>query len=128
MLLLEATTATAPIWEELAKQGVLFLAMGTAIMWLIKQLSKKDKIIKAKDQQIENDQKYIRDNDKDNLKVLSDLNQTIDKLIETQKALSDKAIDNQKANTESLGVEIKNLKEIIEVKMDNLNDKVDGKH
>ncbi len=130
MLLSDITstaTSSIDVWGELGKLGLVAVLMGIAITWLVKQLAKKDKIIKAKDAQIEKDQEYIRDNDKDNLKVLSDLNQTIDKLIETQKALSDKTIDNQKNNTESLGKEIQNLKELIEVKINNITDKIDGK-
>ncbi len=130
MLLSEITsnaTSSIDVWGELGKLGLVAVLMGIAITWLVKQMSKKDKIIKAKDTQIEKDQEYIRDNDKDNLKVLSDLNQTIDKLIETQKALSDKTIDHQKNNTESLGKEIQNLKELIEVKINNITDKIDGK-
>lgn len=130
MLLLETTTSassTVGIWEELAKLGIVAVLMGIAVVWLVKQLAKKDRIIKAKDAQIEADQKYIRENDKENLQVLSDLNQTIDKLIDTQKALSDKAIDSQKNSTESLGKEIQSLKEFVEVKITNITDKIDGK-
>jgi len=141
MFLLEVTSATtSPVdaWGELAKLGITAVLMGMAIVWLVKQLKFKDKIIKAKDLLIEKTVKdkddkleelndYIRENDKENLQVLTDLNQTIDKMIDTQKSISDKTIDNQNYNTESLGKEIKNLKELIEVKIDNITNKIDGK-
>lgn len=127
MLLLEAVPTNPDILGELAKQGILPLAMGGAITWLIAQLKKKDNIIQAKDEQIEKDQRYIRENDKENLKVLSELNQTIDKLIESQRVMNEKTVDNQKNNTDLLAKEIQNMRDFIDVKIQTLNNKLDGK-
>ncbi len=140
MFLLEVTStpSSVDVWGELAKLGITAVLMGLAIIWLVKQMKLKDKIIKAKDLSIEKVSKekddklekandYIRENDKENLPVLTDLNQTIGKLIDIQKPISDKTNDNKNNNTESLGREMRNLKDLIEIKIDNITNKIDGK-
>ena len=77
-------------------------------------------LAKEKNDQIEKQNDYIRENDKENLIVLSDVNKTLDKMIETQKVLNDRVIDHQKSSTDSIEDKLQNLKDLIEVKMDGI--------
>ena len=85
----------ASLVENVASQGpmaALFLLITIYLGW---RLYRKDK---------ENTElnKYIRDNDKENLKTLNEVNNTLDKVLETQKT-----------SNNSVNREIKNSKEFI---------------
>ena len=121
------------IWERLADMGAVAVLMGVAIVWLSRELNKKDKTIKEKDKKIEealklkdeqiasiakkkdeqiSDQNdYIRDSSKETLAVLSDVDKTLDRIIDTQKNLSEKTQE-----------KIQNLKESVEAKIDAIID------
>jgi len=124
-MLFLATTTSVDIWQRLADAGLVFLLMGLAIVWLVRYLKFKDKIIKVKDDQLLELNEYVRENDKNNLEVLSEVNNTLDKIIETQKVLSERTLESQKSQTESVIKEITALKEAIELRMENLSDKIE---
>lgn len=58
---------------------------------------------------------YIRENDKENLRTLNDVNNTLDKVLEAQKT-----------SDNTVGKEIQNTKDFIILKIDNLSDKIDN--
>jgi hypothetical protein len=94
--------------DSIVQQGPLAALFLLVCIYLGWRLNKKEKEIKQL-----ND--YIRANDKENLETLNKLSTTLDKIIDTQK------------NSDSNVVkEIKNTKEIVVLKIDNLSNKVDG--
>lgn len=85
--------------------AALFLLITIYLGW---RLYKKEEEVKEL-----ND--YIRENDKENLKTLNDVNNTLDKVLEAQKVSDSK-----------VGQEIQNTKEYVSLKIDNLSDKIDN--
>ncbi len=104
------------IWSFL-KISPLVGAMAIAIWWLAKEMKEKEKNTKDKEKEISDLNTYIRENDKDNLMVLNNVNATLDKVIETQKTLSEKIIENQKHSHDDLLKELGNIKEFIDIKL-----------
>ena len=131
MIFLTSSTGIADIsvdiWQRLADAGLVFLIMGVALVILGRYLKTKDKIIKIKDGQLLELNTYVRENDKNNLVVLSEVNHTLDKIIETQKVISERTIEGQKINATSVIKEITSLKESIELRIENISDKIDSK-
>lgn len=83
----------------------LFLLICIYLAW---RLHRKEK---------ENDKlnKYIRSSDKENLKTLNDVNNTLDRVLESQK------------NSDNIVIkEIQSTKDIVILKIENLADKVDN--
>lgn len=130
MVFLTTSTGSADIsvdiWQRLADAGLVFLIMGVGIVIIWRYLKTKDKIIKAKDDQLLELNSYVRENDKNNLTVLSQVNSTLDKIIETQKVISEKTIEGQKVNAGNIIKEITSLKETIDLRVENLSDKIDN--
>lgn len=108
------------IWSFL-KISPLVGAEAIAIWWLVKEMREREKVIREKEAQIAELNAYIRENDKDNLIVLNNVNSTLDKVIENQKSLSDKIMDNQRYTHEDLIKELGNLKEFIDIKISQKN-------
>lgn len=115
MILLEMQTPEL-IWSFL-KISPLVGAMAIAIWWLTQELKEKEKSVKEKEKEISELHVYIRENDKDNLVVLNNVNATLDKVIETQKSLSERILDNQEHAHDDLIKELGNLKQFIDFKM-----------
>lgn len=98
----------ASLVENIVSQGpfaALFLLITLYLGW---RLYKKE-------QEVTELNNYIRENDKENLKTLNDVNNTLDKVLE-----------NQKNSNDSVGKEIQNTKEYIGLKIDNLADKIES--
>lgn len=109
--------------SELTRQGPLISLFLLIIigMWLL--MAKKDKSIKEKEEEIKtitkknNDElkelnEYIRENDKENMKILSDVSNTLDKVM-----------SNQIHSDNIMIQEINNLRDTILMKLDNLDSK-----
>jgi len=130
MIFLTASTGGADIsvdiWQRLADAGLVFLIMGVGLVLIGRYLKTKDKIIHAKDEQLIELNTYVRENDKNNLVVLSEVNHTLDKIIETQKVISERTMEGQKINAKIVIKEITSLKETIELRVENLSDKIDN--
>lgn len=111
--------ANPTVSNEIAEIGIVATLMGAAITWLIKQLSNKEKEVNKLNE-------YIRQNDKENLSVLSDLNKTMDKMIETNQALNEKLLESHKNNSESVKDHIDNAHKIMDIKLSTLKDSSNG--
>ena len=100
--------------QSIASQGpmsALFLLITIYLGW---RLYKKEIELKEISD-------YIRESDKENLKTLSSVNSTLDKLLETQRN-SDNVVEKSIQNTKDfVSLKIENLT----TKIDNLDDKVD---
>lgn len=87
------------IIQKLAEQGPVVSIAMLVCLYFYKQVNKKEK-------EIETLNGYIRDSDKENLQILNDVNNTLDKVLE-----------NQKHSNEMVIKEIEYLKEYISLKM-----------
>lgn len=87
------------ILTDLAKLSPLIAILVAIIAYLIWKIEKREKEIISLNG-------YIRDNDRENLQILSNLNNTLDKVIEKQKH-----------SNESVIKEIDGLKEYISLKI-----------
>ncbi len=86
--------------EKLAEQGPVVTIAILVCIYFYKQVNKKEK-------EIDTLNGYIRESDKENLQILNDVNNTLDKVLE-----------NQKHSNEIVIKEIENLKEYISLKLD----------
>jgi hypothetical protein len=86
--------------QNLAEQGPVVTIAILVCLYFYKQVGKKEK-------EIETLNGYIRESDKENLQILNDVNNTLDKVLE-----------NQKHSNEMVVKEIENLKEYISLKLD----------
>lgn len=89
------------ILSDLAKLSPLIAILIAIIIYLVWKMEKREKEIVSLNE-------YIRDNDKENLQILSNLNNTLDKVIEKQKESNDSVIK-----------QIENLKDYINLKFKN---------
>lgn len=85
--------------EKLAEQGPIVTIAILVCLYFYKQLGKKEK-------EIETLNGYVRESDKENLQILNEVNNTLDKVLE-----------NQKQSNQMVIKEIENLKEYISLKM-----------
>jgi hypothetical protein len=88
------------ILQELVKQGPLFALFVAITIYLVWKLDKKEKEIKELHE-------YIRENEKENLKILNDVNNTLDQV--TRK---------QNDTNEIVAKEVQHLKEFIKLIID----------
>lgn len=94
--------------DSIVEQGplaALFLLICIYLGWRVHR----------KEKEIQQLNRYIRENDKENLETLNKLSVTLDKIIDTQKNSDDNVVK-----------EIKNTKEIVVLKIDNISSQVDG--
>jgi hypothetical protein len=97
-IILQSTTVMNSLIGTLAEQGALISLFIIICWYLVKQISKREKeVIDLND--------YIRESEKENLQVLNDVNNTLDKVLENQKHSNDMVIK-----------EIENLKEYISLR------------
>lgn len=85
---------------NLAHQGPIVGVCILVCIYFYKQIGKKEK-------EVESLNEYIRNSDKENLQILNDVNNTLDKVLE-----------NQKHSNEMVIREIENLKEYISLRLD----------
>lgn len=105
------------LWKEVVKSGSLVLFMGMIIYFLNKKLDGKEKKVEELNQVIIN-------SNRENLMLLNEVNKSLDKFIEAQRNFGDKVIENQNSKTESVQERLESLKNLIEIKMDFILDKL----
>lgn len=88
------------ILTDLARLSPLIGLLVVVVIYLIWKLEKKEKEVVVLNE-------YIRHNDRDNLLVLTNVNNTLDKVIE-----------NQKSGNSSMSQDIDRLKEYIDLRME----------
>jgi len=81
------------IWMDMVKMSPLIAVLIGVIFYLVKKGDKKEK-------EVEELNLYVRENDKENLVVLTELSKSLEKII-----------DNQRASGEAVSKQIQNLKE-----------------
>lgn len=107
--LLQMDPLIIDIFTNIAKSSPVIGLLIVAVVYLIKKLDKKEKYI----EELHNSN---RENEKENLQVLNNVNNTLDKVIESQKFSSkevNKTIENLKDN----------LKSFIEIKLNEIENK-----
>ena len=114
-----------PIAKELIQTGSVVGFMALVIYWLLGKLKDFDKKIDEKDKEIKGLNETITKSEKENLKILINLNQTLDKLIDSHKQVSEKLIDNNKNHNDNINDKIKIIKEMLEDKIDFLINQLD---
>jgi hypothetical protein len=99
-IFLQSTTVLSSMIGTLAEQGALITLFVLICWYLVRQIGKREK-------EVTDLNDYIRESEKENLQVLNDVNNTLDKVLENQKHSNDMVIK-----------EIENLKEYITLKLD----------
>jgi len=103
-----SSSVVSKIVDSILEHGPIAAVFLAVSIFLVYLLNKREK-------QIQELNKYIRNNDKDNLETLNKLSTTLDKIM-----------DKQKNSDNNVVTEIKNTKEIIVLKIENLSNKVDN--
>lgn len=114
-----------PMLERIVQTGSVVGLMTVIIWWLLNKVKGMEDKVNEKDQEIKFLNEMITKSEKENLKILINLNQTLDKLIDSHKEVSEKLIDNNKNHNENINEKIKLIKEMIEGKVDMIMNQLD---